>query len=135
MIIAGLKKEAGIAEEDELTFTPEDIEAFRKRVSQQVQDIIEAENSEVQRIVALCGIQGCQIHTITPEGEVIEHFTEYDVNQMAGVFQFARDIIMKYGGWDKWSCVEMYKYRLAHRNEKGDIIKIYRLDAGGNIES
>lgn len=148
MIIAEMKKEAGADENDELVFTPEDIEVFKQRIQETIEEEIRKEE-EKRRIeeekrrmeedklrdtLAPCYISGCQIHSITPAGEILEHYKIGKMAMMEMQYRFAKDLIMEHGGTSNYSFVEIYKYRLVHRNSKGDTIKIYRIDDRGKIE-
>lgn len=148
MIIAELKKEAGADETDDLVFTPEDIEAFKQRMQDIIQEEIRKEEEKrrieeekrriaedkLQDTMAPCCIQGCQVHSLSPSGNIIDHYPSQAVDRMDYKHRFARDLVIKYGGTANFSFVEIYKYRLAHRNNGGDIIKIYHIDDEGNIE-
>lgn len=157
MIIAEMKKDAGVSEDDDLTFTPEDIEAFKQRIQGIIEEEILKEEERIRQeeekrreeeekrkrleadrlrdTVAPCYISGCQVHSITPKGNILEHYNATSINNMGDAYKLARDLIMKHGGTKNWSSVEMYKYRLVHRNMSGDVIKIYHMDEEGKVDS
>lgn len=138
MIIEQLKREAGIDTMEEMTFQPEDIESFKKRIADTIADEIKKEEEERARIEELnnrlrdifspCGLPDCVMHSISPTGEIRQHYTIQEVHAMNPVNQKAFDIVSTYGGFEHWSCVEVYRNRLVHRTSGGDTIKIYEID-------
>ena len=54
--------------------------------------------------------------------------------RMRKALKFADTLVMKPENNGKWTFVEIYKYRLVHRNAKGDVKRIYRIDEEGNIK-
>lgn len=143
MIIAELKKEAGGSEEDELIFTPEDINDFKQRIQQIIEEEIRQEAEKLRSIIVPCYVQDDHVHLLIHESVLPDNCKASDfdnvenvgkVESMGKQYKFANDLIMKLGDKGKWTFVELYKYRLVHRNDKGDVIKIYRLDEEGNIE-
>lgn len=132
MIIEQLKKGADSSED--MTFQPEDIEAFKKLISDTIAEEIEREariqelNSRLRDILSPCGLPDCVMHSILPSGEIRQHYTIQEVRAMDAVNQKAFEIVSKYGGFEHWSCVEVYRNRLVHRTSGGDTIKIYQIE-------
>lgn len=132
MIIEQLKKNANSAED--MTFQPEDIETFKKLISDTIAEEIEREarikelNSKLRDILSPCGLPDCVMHSILPSGEIRQHYTIEEVRAMDAVNQKAFEIVSAYGGFEHWSCVEVYRNRLVHRTAGGDTIKIYEID-------
>lgn len=140
-IIAELKKRAGAEADEQMVFTPEDMEAFKKSIESMIEEEIRKEEealrllAEKERrrntlvdIISPCGLPDCVIHRINKAGDVLKHYAESDLPSLPEVYRVTRDIVMEYGGFSNWSCVEIYEGRLVHRTAKGDTIKIYELE-------
>lgn len=139
-IIAELKKRAGAEADSEMVFTPEDMEAFKNSIESMIEEEIRKEEealrlAEKERrrntlvdIISPCGLPDCVIHRIDKAGRVLKHYAEGDLSSLPEVYRVTRDIVMEYGGFSNWSCVEIYESCLVHRTAKGDTIKIYELE-------
>lgn len=120
MIIEQLKREAGIDPMEEMTFQPEDIEKFKKKISETLED-----ERNPPFTLAPCSIVGCVAHAIDSKGDVLQHYTELEVRAMGEAHKRAYELISEY---ENWSYVEVRRSILTHRSLNGDTIKIYKLD-------
>ena len=146
-IIAELKKRAGLEEDADAVFTPDDIESFKNSIAQMIAEEIRKEEEAIRKakeaaetekrrntlldIISPCGLRDCIIHRIDKCGNILRHYTPSEVEGLDDVYKKTRDIVMDYGGFSNWSCVEIYGGRLVHRNQRGDTIKIYEIKDGG----
>ncbi len=133
-IIAEMKKEAGLSEDADVTYTEDDMEAFRARVRGVIEEEIRKEEEELKRreeekkrllneTYAYCYIQGCKVHTITKEGMILRHLTSRDISTLLPAQKFAASLIK-----GEAESAELRDGCVIHRNGKGDVIKIYELD-------
>ena len=136
-----LKQERGIAAEEEVVFTPQDMEAFRQEIAQKVAEDIAREEAEERRmeeerlncvledIVCKCGLSGYYMHSITQEGRIRHHYLPEQYNSLAEKYQLAATIIENHYV-DQWTYVEVYGRRLVHRNNNGDTLGVYPVEEG-----
>lgn len=145
-LMSRLKEAHGIVQEEDVVFTPEDMESFRRRVQEDTREAInkelekqkrleeeleakrEQEALELERIfsleeiVAKCSVAGCKIHSITSSGDIKEHMTLSRIRKLGPKYTKAQEILDSQAGW---TYVEIYGCKLVHRTEKGDFIKSY----------
>ena len=117
-------------EAEELVFQPAEIEEFRKKVEENVAAIIEKELKlekwrKEDLILSPCGIEGCKIHSLNSNGNIVRHFSDVEYERMSGYQKQAADIVLNYS---KWSYVEMDAGVITHFSEEGDVIKVYNYD-------
>jgi len=154
-LMARLKEANGYAPEDEVTFTPEDMESFRRRIQVEVEAVVNNELEKqkekeekikekcddtsaedaafvrdllippLQDVVSKCSISGCRIHSITPKGDIVRHFQISEMASLPAAYRIADKMI---SNGSRWSYVEIYGIKLVHRTEQGDTIKIVYVD-------
>ncbi len=123
-IISEMKKDAGLSEDADVTFTEDDMEAFRKKVKGIVQEEIEKEKNIVKEVFTGCYISGCEVHSIGNNSStiILAHYTADQIDAMDKMRRFAARLVMKNG---KASTAEVYPSRVVLRNSAGDVAKIY----------
>ena len=124
-----MKQEMNASADEDYSFTPEDMESFRQQMEEQIAEEIareeERRNSIMQDIISRCGLTGCVIHSISPQGKVIAHYSERQTEGMDAQHKRAKEIVESV---EPWTYVEIYPKKLVHRNEAGDTIKIYDVE-------
>lgn len=137
-IIAEMKKEAGLSEDADVTYTEDDMEAFRERVRGIVEGEIKKEEEELSKVVSdedikkqrireiysKCFLSDCIAHTITRKGDILHHFTMNEVKKLRSEQIFAVSLIQN----KEFDNAELRENCIVHRNMNGDVIKIYKLD-------
>ena len=133
-----IEEETGEPVDDNYVFSTQEIDAFRQSVietceksianelekeAQRIGELIEAEKKPV-RLISPCAITGCVVHSFLPNGQIETHYTPLQVATQDEAFIRASEIVL---ADTKWTSVEIFTRKLVHRNERGDVIKIYNL--------
>lgn len=71
-------------------------------------------------VISECGIKGCDCHAITPDGEILKHFSVYE--SMPDGWEKGRIVFKRY---PKCQCVEIYTDYCIVVNKDATVIKIY----------
>lgn len=119
-IIAELKKNAGIAEDADATFTEEDISAFRAKVSQTIKE--EQDSLYINEVFAQCSIEGCVVHNFNSEGDILNHYSASEVSAFDKVRLFAARQIIENNAWE----ADISNNAVVTRNSYGDVIQIIK---------
>ncbi|MCR5626651.1 MAG: hypothetical protein K6F99_04980 [Lachnospiraceae bacterium] len=118
-IIEEMKKDRGLAEDADVSFTEDDMDAFREKMQALVEE--ELNKYDINEVFTGCYIPGCEVHSITPEGTILDHYSAEDIKGFDRVRNFAAKLL-KHGSNDS---VEICRNKIVHRNCNGDVIKIY----------
>lgn len=133
-----IEEETGEIVEEDYVFDASEIDAFRQSMietceksisaelekeAQRMGEMIEAEKKPV-RLISTCAISGCVVHSFLPNGAIETHYTPAMVSQQDFAFQKATEILL---AQNEWTSVEVFTRKLVHRNNRGDVIKIYNL--------
>ena len=133
-IIAEMKKEAGLSEDADVTYTEEDMEAFRARVRGIIEEEIKKEEEELKKrelkklqllnmTYAYCYIAGCVAHTITKTGLILKHYNKSEISELPPEQKFAASLIK-----GESDIAEIRDGYIVHRNGRGDVIKMYNIE-------
>ena len=119
-IIAELKKNAGIPEDADATFTEEDISAFRAKVSQTLKG--EHIFLHINEVFAKCTIPGCVVHNFSSDGGILNHYSMSEVSALDKVRLFAAKQIIENNAWE----ADISNNAVVTRNFCGDVIQIFK---------
>ena len=106
-IIERLKErvDEDVLEEFEGMSVEEILEEIRLSIQEELETKEIPEENNLEGVISKCYIGGCYVHSISPDGNIIEHYTEHG-NDIPDVLAPGRTLYKKIGG--KCSCIEVY---------------------------
>lgn len=93
-----------LLEEFEGMSTEEILEEIRLSIQEELETKEIPEENNLEGVISKCYIGGCYVHSISPDGNIIEHYTQH--GHIPAVLAPGRSLYERIGG--KCSCIEVY---------------------------